>query len=159
MALAVTTKKIYDAFYAPYLEGKAFMHSHTYSGNPLAKDEVFAIILRPLIIFPDTASSSPEELFREGFRQAKVLISPMTPPNYELEKAVDAILADMGVRRARKSAEARAPRKKPNTMGRKRAAEEVLSSAASERRMSKRKKVKAARLENTAASLAEAHDA
>ena len=129
------------------------------SGNPLAKDEVFAIILRPLIIFPDTASSSPEELFREGFRQAKVLISPMTPPNYELEKAVDAILADMGVRRARKSAEARAPRKKPNTMGRKRAAEEVLSSAASERRMSKRKKVKAARLENTAASLAEAHDA
>ena len=36
MALAITTKKIYDAFYAPYLEGKAFMHSHTYSGNPLA---------------------------------------------------------------------------------------------------------------------------
>ena len=36
MALAVTTKKIYDAFYAPYNEGKAFMHSHTYSGNPLA---------------------------------------------------------------------------------------------------------------------------
>lgn len=36
MALAVTTKKIYNAFYAPYLEGKAFMHSHTYSGNPLA---------------------------------------------------------------------------------------------------------------------------
>lgn len=36
MALAVTTNKIYDAFYAPYLEGKAFMHSHTYSGNPLA---------------------------------------------------------------------------------------------------------------------------
>lgn len=36
MALAVTTKKIYDAFYADYKEGKAFMHSHTYSGNPLA---------------------------------------------------------------------------------------------------------------------------
>lgn len=36
MALAVTTNEIYDAFYAPYLEGKAFMHSHTYSGNPLA---------------------------------------------------------------------------------------------------------------------------
>lgn len=36
MALAVTTKKIFDAFYAPYNEGKAFMHSHTYSGNPLA---------------------------------------------------------------------------------------------------------------------------
>lgn len=36
MALAVTTKKMFDAFYAPYNEGKAFMHSHTYSGNPLA---------------------------------------------------------------------------------------------------------------------------
>ncbi len=36
MALCVTTKKIFDAFYAPYSEGKAFMHSHTYSGNPLA---------------------------------------------------------------------------------------------------------------------------
>ncbi|MGB5824106.1 MAG: adenosylmethionine--8-amino-7-oxononanoate transaminase [Proteocatella sp.] len=36
MALAVTTDKIYDAFYGDYSEGKAFMHSHTYSGNPLA---------------------------------------------------------------------------------------------------------------------------
>lgn len=36
MAIFVTTQKIYDAFYADYNEGKAFMHSHTYSGNPLA---------------------------------------------------------------------------------------------------------------------------
>lgn len=36
MALAVTTQKIYDAFYADYNEHKAFLHSHTYSGNPLA---------------------------------------------------------------------------------------------------------------------------
>lgn len=36
MAIAITTQKIYDAFYADYIEGKAFMHSHTYSGNPLA---------------------------------------------------------------------------------------------------------------------------
>lgn len=36
MALAVTTDKIYNAFYADYNEGKAFMHSHTYSGNPLS---------------------------------------------------------------------------------------------------------------------------
>lgn len=36
MALFVTTQKIYDAFYADYNSGKAFMHSHTYSGNPLA---------------------------------------------------------------------------------------------------------------------------
>lgn len=36
MALCITTQKIYDAFYADYSTGKAFMHSHTYSGNPLA---------------------------------------------------------------------------------------------------------------------------
>ena len=36
MALFITTQKIFDAFYADYNEGKAFMHSHTYSGNPLA---------------------------------------------------------------------------------------------------------------------------
>ena len=36
MSIAVTTQEIYDAFYADYSTGKAFMHSHTYSGNPLA---------------------------------------------------------------------------------------------------------------------------
>ena len=36
MAITVTTQEIYDAFYDDYNKGKAFMHSHTYSGNPLA---------------------------------------------------------------------------------------------------------------------------
>ncbi len=36
MAIFVTTQKIYDAFYDDYNTGKGFMHSHTYSGNPLA---------------------------------------------------------------------------------------------------------------------------
>lgn len=36
MSICVTTQKIYDAFYDDYLKGKAFMHSHTYAGNPLA---------------------------------------------------------------------------------------------------------------------------
>lgn len=35
MAITVTTQEIYDAFYDDYLSQKAFMHSHTYSGNPL----------------------------------------------------------------------------------------------------------------------------
>ncbi len=35
MAITITTQEIYNAFYADYSEGKAFMHSHTYSGNPL----------------------------------------------------------------------------------------------------------------------------
>lgn len=35
MAAAITTDKIYNAFYDDYNTYKAFMHSHTYSGNPL----------------------------------------------------------------------------------------------------------------------------
>lgn len=36
MAIAATTNEIYEAFYADYSAHRAFMHSHTYSGNPLA---------------------------------------------------------------------------------------------------------------------------
>lgn len=35
MALVLTTDKVYDAFYDDYSTYKAFMHSHTYSGNPI----------------------------------------------------------------------------------------------------------------------------
>lgn len=43
MAITITTDKIYDAFYADYKEGKAFMHSHTYSGNPLGCSAALAV--------------------------------------------------------------------------------------------------------------------
>lgn len=35
MALVVTTPKTFDAFYDDYETHRAFLHSHTYSGNPL----------------------------------------------------------------------------------------------------------------------------
>ncbi len=44
MALTVTTQKIYDAFYADYSDGKAFMHSHTYSGNPLGCSAALSVL-------------------------------------------------------------------------------------------------------------------
>ena len=53
MAIAITTQEIYDAFYDDYLKGKAFMHSHTYSGNPLACSaavEVLKILREEIII-------------------------------------------------------------------------------------------------------------
>lgn len=43
MSITVTTDKIYDAFYADYSQGKAFMHSHTYSGNPLGCAAALAV--------------------------------------------------------------------------------------------------------------------
>ena len=98
------------------------------------------------------------------FRQAKVLISPMTPPNYELEKAVDLVLEEMGVKRSksRRSAEARAPRKKPNTLGRKSAANEELSVVPAKKRRKKKKKTvqKGERIavQESPRTLAEEHD-
>lgn len=44
MAIFATTQKIYDAFYDDYSTGKAFMHSHTYSGNPLACSAANAVL-------------------------------------------------------------------------------------------------------------------
>ena len=36
LSAVLTTRRIYDAFYAEYASGKAFLHSHSYTGNPLA---------------------------------------------------------------------------------------------------------------------------
>ena len=36
LAVVMTTQAVYDAFYDDYQTLKAFLHSHSYSGNPLA---------------------------------------------------------------------------------------------------------------------------
>jgi adenosylmethionine-8-amino-7-oxononanoate aminotransferase len=36
LSAVLTTNEIYDAFYAEYSAGKAFLHSHSYTGNPIA---------------------------------------------------------------------------------------------------------------------------
>jgi adenosylmethionine-8-amino-7-oxononanoate aminotransferase len=49
LSLVVTTDDIYQAFYSDYTEQKAFMHSHSYTGNPIA----CAIACESLDIFKD----------------------------------------------------------------------------------------------------------
>lgn len=44
MSITITTDEIYNAFYADYQEGRAFMHSHTYSGNPLGAAAGLAVL-------------------------------------------------------------------------------------------------------------------
>ena len=36
LSAVLTNDRVYDAFYAEYSSGKAFLHSHSYTGNPLA---------------------------------------------------------------------------------------------------------------------------
>ena len=49
LSLVVTTDEIYSAFYADYTEMKAFLHSHSYTGNALA----CAVARESLRIFQD----------------------------------------------------------------------------------------------------------
>ncbi|MBU0788981.1 MAG: aminotransferase class III-fold pyridoxal phosphate-dependent enzyme, partial [Gammaproteobacteria bacterium] len=36
LAVTLTNERVYEAFYDDYATGKAFLHSHSYTGNPLA---------------------------------------------------------------------------------------------------------------------------
>ncbi|MHB8534013.1 MAG: adenosylmethionine--8-amino-7-oxononanoate transaminase [Sulfuricaulis sp.] len=49
LSVCLTTDKVYQAFYAEYAAHKAFLHSHSYTGNPLA----CAAALATLDIFRD----------------------------------------------------------------------------------------------------------
>ena len=49
LSAVLTTQRVYDAFYAEYNAGKAFLHSHSYTGNPLA----CRVALETLAIFRD----------------------------------------------------------------------------------------------------------
>jgi adenosylmethionine-8-amino-7-oxononanoate aminotransferase len=49
LSAVLTGEDIYDAFYAEYTSGKAFLHSHSYTGNPIA----CTAALETLAIFRD----------------------------------------------------------------------------------------------------------
>jgi adenosylmethionine-8-amino-7-oxononanoate aminotransferase len=44
LSAVLTTNPIYDAFYAEYAAGKAFLHSHSYTGNPIACSAALATL-------------------------------------------------------------------------------------------------------------------
>lgn len=72
MAITVTTEDIYQAFYSDYNEGKAFMHSHTYSGNPLACSAALAVqkILKeqPIISNANQTAIAFNSLLKQEFQ-------------------------------------------------------------------------------------------
>ena len=150
----------YDIVQQDLSEVDAYVNAGKDAGSTVEKSEVIAKLLTHLVVIDKNGGLSPEERSKEAFRQVKVLISPMTPPNYEVEKACAIILAGFGfkARSQRKALAASVARKKPGVaLGRKSAASEELS---------KTKKVqkKSARIGNIplekdeARSLAESHD-
>jgi adenosylmethionine-8-amino-7-oxononanoate aminotransferase len=44
LSAVLTTNAVYDAFYAEYSAGKAFLHSHSYTGNPIACSAALATL-------------------------------------------------------------------------------------------------------------------
>lgn len=44
MSIVCTTSKVFAAFYDDYSTGKAFMHSHTYAGNPIGCAAALAVL-------------------------------------------------------------------------------------------------------------------
>ncbi len=44
LSVVITSQEIYSAFYAPYEAGRAFLHSHSYTGNALACSAANAVL-------------------------------------------------------------------------------------------------------------------
>ncbi len=66
LAVVMTTDAIYEAFYGDYQELKAFLHSHSYTGNPLA----CALAVEVLNIFEqeDILATLPERMQTLSYR-------------------------------------------------------------------------------------------
>ncbi len=66
-----------------------------------SRSEMLYYLIRPVLLIDCEEDLSAEEVMKDAFRQAKVLISPITPANYELEKAVQLVLMDYGITSSR----------------------------------------------------------
>ena len=103
----------------------------------ISKAEMILAMVRPLIVLQSNYLSVEEEK-KDVFRQVKILISPMTPPNFEVERACELFLAELGIKVAPKRA--KLVRKKP---GEKKASEELAkvgADSAKKKRKRRRKK-------------------
>ena len=63
--------------------------------DQIQRSSMLLHLVRELIIFSDESLTSRER-FKETFRQVKVLISPMTPSNYEIELCCAKLLENQG---------------------------------------------------------------
>ena len=63
----------------------------------VTKAEMYLSLVRPFISV-DKSLGSPMEVFNDILRQIKILLSPITPPNYEIESAAAMFMTESGLR-------------------------------------------------------------
>ena len=67
------------------------------SGEGYPLSSILYTISKPVLVVEEGGQDAGE-IARELFREMKVMIAPMTPPNYELERAVEMVMQDLGIR-------------------------------------------------------------
>jgi len=74
---------------------RAFQKDATREG--VSKGEMLRALTAPLVLFDTSEEATAIEVFKETFRQVKLLINPMTPANYDVEVACEALMRDRGL--------------------------------------------------------------
>ncbi|MGB4407630.1 MAG: poly(A) polymerase [Sphaerochaeta sp.] len=91
---------------------KRVMLAKENKGPSVELADMIMALVDPLIVFADDQMTS-DERFKETFRQIKVLISPMTPSNYEVELASERLLSARGFKTPRNCVRNQRPVNKP----------------------------------------------
>lgn len=87
--------QLVESFYDSLSKLDKRVKSHQQGEIP--KSDMLAALIESLLIIPDEYENS-QELFKDVFKQIKQLITPITPPNYEVEKAVAVFFTREGIK-------------------------------------------------------------
>ncbi len=81
----------------------------------LTKAEMIYYMIRSAVIIDRTKLSEPGEILKDVFRQAKVLLSPITPSNVDMEKASLLVMEYNGIRTKKRKAQKKEKKEEPQT--------------------------------------------
>ena len=127
------------------------------SGEGYPLSSILYTISKPVLVVEEGGQDAGE-IARELFREMKVMIAPMTPPNYELERAVEMVMQDLGIRGVPSRRRGGGRRKPAQAASGKSRRSQTQTPSKKRRRSSGPKGTKVASIPAEAASSAEAHD-
>ena len=127
------------------------------SGEGYPLSSILYTISKPVLVV-DQDGLGAGEIAKELFREMKVMIAPMTPPNYELERAVDMVLQDLGLKGSASRRRGGGRRKPAQATPGKTRRSQTASPAKKRRRAGGAKATRVASVPAEATSSAEAHD-